>query len=73
MKNANLESKIVHAAWSSVAAINKQILLQLNDSELIQQIIKQVDRTSVLSSEDRQSLVNYIGSKVMLIRDIAAS
>ena len=73
MKNANLESKIVHAAWSSVEAINKQILLQLNDSELIQQVIRQVDQTSVLSSEDRQSLINYIGSKVMLIRDIAAS
>ena len=73
MKDANLESKIVHAAWSSVEAINKQILLQLNDSELIQQVIRQVDQTSVLSSEDRQSLINYIGSKVMLIRDIAAS
>lgn len=73
MNNANLESKIVHAAWSSIEAINKQILLQLNDSEIIQQVIRQVDQNSVLSSEDRQSLINYIGSKIMLIKDIAAS
>jgi hypothetical protein len=73
MNDVNLESKIIRAVWSSVEAINSQVLLQLNDSDLIQQIIKQVDQTSVLSWEERLSLINYTASKVMLIRDIAAS
>ncbi len=73
MNNVNLESKIIRAVWSSVEAINSQVLLQLNDSDLIQQIIKQVDQTSVLSWEERLSLINYTASRVMLIRDIAAS
>lgn len=73
MNNVNLESKIVRTVWSSVEAINDRILLQLNDSDLIHQVIKQADATSVLSLEERQSLINYISSKVMLIRDIASS
>ena len=73
MNNINLESKIVRTVWSSVEAINDRILLQLNDSDLIHQVIKQADATSVLSLEERQSLINYISSKVMLIRDIAGS
>ncbi len=73
MSNTNIESSIVRAVWSSVEALNHQVLLQLNDPDLIQQIMKQVDRVATLSSEDRQSLIDYVSSKVMLIRDIAGS
>jgi hypothetical protein len=73
MRNTNIESKIVHAVWSSVSAINQQVLLQLDDQDLIQQIMRQIDKSSTLSSEDRQNLVGYISSKMMLIRDIAGS
>ncbi len=73
MKNANIESSIIRSVWSSVSAINTQILLQLSDSDLIHQIYRQVDQTSALSSEERQSLINYISSKIMLIRDMAES
>lgn len=73
MKNASIESSIIRAVWASVSAINTQILLQLSDSDLIHQIFKQVDQTSALSSTDRQSLIDYISSKIMLIRDMAES
>lgn len=73
MKHTSIESKIVHAVWSSVSAINQQMLLQLDDRDLIQQIMRQIDKSSSLSSEDRQNLIGYISSKVMLIRDIAGS
>lgn len=73
MKNSSIESNIIRAVWASVSAINAQILLQLSDSDLIHQIFRQVDHTSALSSEDRQSVIDYISSKVMLIRDIAES
>ncbi|MFM2315153.1 MAG: hypothetical protein RLZZ04_4429 [Cyanobacteriota bacterium] len=73
MRNTNIESRIVHAVWSSVSAINQQVLLQLDDQDLIQQIMRQIDKSSTLTSEDRQNLVGYISSKMMLIRDIAGS
>ena len=73
MPNNSIESKIVHAVWSSVGAIEKQILPQLNDTDLIHQIVRQAERSLTLSSEDRQSLMNYISSKIRLIRDITES
>ena len=73
MPNNSIESKIVHAVWSSIAAIEKQILPQLDDSDLIHQIIQQAERSLSLSSEDRESLMNYISSKIKLIRDITES
>ena len=73
MSNINIESSILRAVWSSVEALNNQVLLQLNDTDLIHQIMKQVDRAATLSSEERKSLIDYVSSKVMLIRDIAES
>ena len=68
-----MESRIIHAVWSSVSAINKQMLMQLDDRDLIQQIMREIDKSSTLSSEDRQNLLGYVSSKLLLIRDIAGS
>ncbi|MEL7418665.1 MAG: hypothetical protein AAGK10_08820, partial [Cyanobacteria bacterium J06555_3] len=73
MRNTNIESRIIHAVWSSVSAINKQMLTQLDDRDLIQRIMREIDQSSTLTSEDRQNLLGYISSKVLLIRDIAGS
>ena len=73
MPDNSIESKIIHAVWSSIAAIEKQILPQLNDTDLIHQIIQQAERSLTLSFEDRQSLMDYISSKIRLIRDITES
>lgn len=71
--NNNIQSNIIHTVWSSVAAINKTALLQLNDADLTHQIMNQVEKMSSLSLEDRQPLAEYIHSKILLIRDIADS
>ena len=73
MRNANIESSAIRAVWTCVEAINKQVLLQLNDTDLVHQIIEQIERASVLSSEDRQSVIDYVSSKIRLIKDIAES
>lgn len=73
MSNTNIESNIIRAVWSSVEAINKNTLLQLNDTDLIYQVMKQIDNAAILTGEDRQSLINYIKARVLLIRDIADS
>lgn len=71
MRNTNIESSIIHAVWSSVETINRKALLQLNDTDLIEQVMRQIDRNFTLSLHDRQPLMDYISSKVRLIRDIA--
>ncbi len=73
MKNINSKSSIIRKVWSSVELLNKATLLQLNDADLTSQIMNQVERVSTLTSEDRQSLSDYIRAHVLLIRDIADS
>ncbi len=73
MKNTKIESKIIRAVWCSVERINKNTLLQLSDRDLTYQVMKQVESVSTITSEDRQSLIDYIRSKVLLIREIADS
>jgi hypothetical protein len=73
MKNINIKSKIIHTVWSSIDTINKNNLLQLSDTDLIHKIVNHVDKASSLNGEEKQSLIDYVGAKVCLIRDIAES
>ena len=71
MKNMNIESAIIRAVWSSVETINKQALLHLSDTDIAQQIIEQVERILSLDIQERESLFDYVNSRVRLIKDIA--
>ena len=70
MKNANLESNIVRAVWSAVEMMNKQALLHSSDADLVQQVMERVERLLCLDFQERQSLVDYVNSKVRLIEDL---
>ena len=69
----NLEIKIIRMMWTFVETSNPYNLLKLSDNELIQQLIGEVARVSSLSPEDSQNLSKYIGSRTLLIRDLANS
>ena len=71
MTNINIKTAIVRAVWSSVETINKQALLHLSDTDIVQQIIEQVERVLCLDIQERQSLSDYVNSKVRLIKDLA--
>ena len=71
MSNINIETAIIRAVWSSVETINKQALLHLSDTDIVQQIIEQVERILSLDIQERESLSDYVNSKVKLIKDIA--
>jgi hypothetical protein len=73
MKNRNIESGIMRLVWSSVETTNSKTLLQLSDQDLIHQIMRQVEKALTLTSEDRKTLMDYISSKTLLIRDMAES
>ena len=71
MSNINIETAIIRAVWSSVETINKQALLHLSDTDIVQQIIEQVERILSLDIQERESLFDYVNSKVRLIKDLA--
>ena len=71
MNNIDIESAIIRAVWSSVETINKQALLHLSDTDIVQQIIDRVERILSLDIHERESLSDYVNSKVKLIKDIA--
>ncbi len=71
MSNINIETAIIRAVWSSVETVNKQALLHLSDTDIVQQIIDRVECIFSLDLEERQSLSHYVNSKVRLIKDIA--
>lgn len=48
----------------------KIYLLKLSDSELILILINEVEKASCLSPQDSQNILEYIGSRTPLIRDL---
>jgi hypothetical protein len=70
MSDINIETAIIRAVWSSVETINKQALLHLSDTDIVQQIIEQVECALSLDIQERESLSDYVNSKVRLIKDI---
>ena len=71
MSNIDIELAIIRAVWSCVETINKQTLLHLSDTDIVQQIIEQVECILSLDIQERQSLSDYVNSKLGLIKDIA--
>ena len=67
----NLEIRIIRTLWNFVETSNPYNLMRLSDGELIQQLINQVDRVSHLDSDESEILSQYIGSRTILIRDLA--
>lgn len=67
----DLDVKIIRMIWAFVETANPGSLLKLSDRELIQKLIDEVEQASFLSPEDSRTLSKYIGSRTLLIRDLA--
>ena len=67
----DLETRIIRMLWGFVETANPHNLIKLSDRELIQKLIDEVDRVSALNSHESKILSQYIGSKTLLIRDLA--
>jgi hypothetical protein len=57
--------------WSLIENTQTNILLEVNDTELIQQLLKQLENQKLLSSEESKVIRAYISSRLPLIRDLA--
>ncbi|MBD3881148.1 hypothetical protein IFO70_05215 [Phormidium tenue FACHB-886] len=57
--------------WSIVEATQAADLLTIGDRELIEQLLNQLHRRKVLSSEEAGKVTGYLQPKLSLIRDLA--
>jgi hypothetical protein len=66
-----MNSKTLRQLWSVVEQTQSSTLLGLNDTDLVKQLLKQLDSNKLLSSEETHTVSAYIFSRTRLIRDLA--
>jgi hypothetical protein len=66
-----LSTIMLRQLWTVVEETQAMVLLRLSDTDLVRQILGQLQGRSPLTSEEANSLETYICSRTHLIRDIA--
>ncbi|BAY25381.1 hypothetical protein NIES2100_51870 [Calothrix sp. NIES-2100] len=66
-----VNSKILRQLWSVVEQTQTSALVGLSDSDLVNQLLRQLDSKQALSSEEMNSVNSYLFSRTQLIRDLA--
>ncbi|GAB1543560.1 hypothetical protein NUACC21_62350 [Scytonema sp. NUACC21] len=67
----SMNSSTLRQLWSVVEETQTSILLNFDDTDLIQQLLKQLQNQKLLSGEELSNIDAYLSSRVPLIRDIA--
>lgn len=65
-------SSTLRHLWSVIEETQASILLEFNDTELIEQLLRQLQEKRLVR-EETKTIKTYIRSRLPLIRDIAAS
>ncbi|BDA70305.1 unknown protein [Rivularia sp. IAM M-261] len=73
MRVCPINSSLLRQFWSVVEDTQTNILLGFSDTELVQQLLRQLQYNGILSTEEITALSIYIDSRLVLIRDLAAS
>lgn len=63
--------KMMRQLWAMIESTQVSTLLQLDDLNLVQWLLKQFTAQQVIDDQETSSLANYINSKLPLIRDTA--
>ncbi|MBD2433313.1 MAG: hypothetical protein C4323_14000 [Mastigocladus sp. ERB_26_2] len=66
-----MNASTLRQLWSLIENTQTNILLEVNDAELIQQLLRQLENQKLLSSEESKAIRAYISSRLPLIRDLA--
>ncbi len=70
-KVSPINSSKLHQLWTVIDETHTNILLGFSDTELIQQILRQLESRGLISHEEVSTISAYLGSRVPLIRDLA--
>ncbi len=68
-----INSSLLRQLWAVVEETQSNILLSFSDTELVQQLLRQLQFRGILSTEELTALSIYIDSRLVLIRDLASS
>lgn len=66
-----MNASMLRQFWSLVEEIHSTTVLKLNDTELIQQLLRQLEDKFPLSLEESNLMSSYISSRTLLIRELA--
>jgi hypothetical protein len=66
-----MNSSTLRQLWSVVEETQMPVLLSLNDTDLVQQLLHQLQHRHLLSSSETQAVRNYLSDRLSLIRDMA--
>ncbi|KYC42659.1 hypothetical protein WA1_15055 [Scytonema hofmannii PCC 7110] len=66
-----MSSSTLRQLWSVIEETQTSILLNFSDTELIQQLLRQLQNQKLLTGEELNTINAYLSSRVPLIRDIA--
>ncbi|MEM9275769.1 MAG: hypothetical protein AAGA80_22845 [Cyanobacteria bacterium P01_F01_bin.143] len=64
---------LLRQVWKVIEQTNLYELLSLNDTELIQRLLRQLETKNRLSQEETLLVKVYLNSKLSLIKDLAES
>jgi hypothetical protein len=71
MREPPMNSSILRQLWSVVEETQANILLSFGDTELVQQLVEQVESRGLLNTEEVGTVSAYLNSRLLLIRDMA--
>lgn len=63
--------KMMRQLWAMIESTQVNTLLQLDDLNLVQWLLKQFSAQQVIDAQETSSLKTYINSRLSLIRDTA--
>lgn len=64
---------LLRQIWNLIETTNASELVEIGDTELIQQLLNRLDAQKPLADQERVSLSDYLHSKIGLIKDTAES
>ena len=66
-----IDSSILRSLWAVIEETQATLLLGLSDTDLINQLLRQLEDKKILSGEETKIVSAYIRSRTHLIRDLA--
>ncbi|KKJ01509.1 hypothetical protein [Prochlorothrix hollandica] len=68
-----MNPSLLRQIWSQVEETQTTVLLQLDDNSLVYLLLNQLQKHHFLSAPEADQVMQYISSKLSLIRDLALS
>ena len=68
-----MSTTLLRKTWNLIEATNAWELLEVSESELVQELLQRLDAQKPLAEQERVSLSDYLHDKISLIRDTAES